>query len=392
MLFILLFGTMLMVGIVENIKGVSYPLIREEFNASWDQMGLLVSMLTIAYTGFSVIASMYLGRFGVKPSFLLGFFGLFAGLIAVFCMPGFFLAAASLFVIFASYGIFEIGVNALASKLFVKRAALLMNLLHSFYGLGAVIGPITAGIVAGNMGLNWRYAYIVYLPLALALFIPAVVVRFPGNEAETQTANGKADGRAVGNEERKGFLSALRSPLVWLMSVTLGVMVAVEIASANWGAMYFQDMHNLDPNTEGAAFVARFFVIFTISRLVSGLFIERIGYLRSLLGASMISLVILITGFLLGSQGIFVLPALGFFAAIFWPTLLAIAFVHFGRDAPVFSGAIIAISGIFSAGIQFLVGLTNQVLGSAWGYRSTVVYAAILIILLIILYRKFPKK
>ena len=122
-----------MYGLIENIKGVSYPLIREEFNASWEQLGLMISIFSVGSTGFSIIAGIFLGRFGIKPSFLLGFTSLCVGLFSVFFMPGFFLAATALFVAFAGFGFFEIGMNALASRLFVKKAALLMNLLHSFF-------------------------------------------------------------------------------------------------------------------------------------------------------------------------------------------------------------------------------------------------------------------
>ncbi|MCL2007096.1 MAG: MFS transporter [Treponema sp.] len=378
LLFILLFGTMLIFGMVENFKGVSFPLIRGEFGASWEQMGLMISMISIFYTGFSVLAGIFLGRFGVKPSYLLGFSIISAGFLAVFYLPGFFLTASALLLASAGFGFFEISINALASKLFVKRAALLMNLLHSFYGFGAVIGPIAAGYIAGSVGLSWRHAYLFTLPVSLALLIPAIIIRFPEDPRDI----------GVEQEKRSSFFDTLRSPLVWLMAITLSIMVTVEMSSANWGTMYFQDIYGFDPNTDGATFLSRFFMLFTISRLICGFAIEKIGYMRALLGAAIISSLVFIIGFLLGETGILVLPALGFFAAIYWPTLMAVTFIRFGKDAPIFSGAVIAISGIFFASIQFLTGLINSYFGSAWGYRSNLVYSVILIALLVVLQKK----
>jgi MFS family permease len=106
LLFILLFGTMLIFGLIENVKGVSYPLIQEEFGATWEQQGLLVSLLTMAYMGFSIIAGIFLGRFGIKPALIFFFVVICSGLVSVFFLPGFFLAGAALFVVFASFGIF----------------------------------------------------------------------------------------------------------------------------------------------------------------------------------------------------------------------------------------------------------------------------------------------
>jgi fucose permease len=375
---------MLIFGIIENIKGVSYPLIKEQFNASWEQQGLMVSMLSIAYVGFSVIAGIFLGRFGIKPSFLFGFSALCAGLFSMFFMPGFFLTAAALFVVFAGFGFFEVGLNALATRLFITKAALLMNLLHSFYGIGAMIGPKATGLITGNARFGWRYAYLFSLPLALAFFIPAIFIRFPEESCESTSTAEAGQLHAP----RKSFFDALKSPMVWLMSITLGLCVTVEMSSSNWGVMYFNDVYKINPSTDGASFLSAFFLLFTISRLVCGLFVEKIGYMRTLLLSAFIVLAVFITGFLLGEKGIYLLPSLGFFVAQFWPTLMAVAIVSFGRDAPVFSSAMIAISGLLNAGIQFIIGLTNKIFGPAWGYRSAVVYTLFLIVALVLLYRR----
>ena len=381
LLFILLFGTMLIFGMIENFKGVSYPLIKEEFGASWEQQGFMVSMLSMSYVGFSIIAGISLGRFGTKSSFLFGFTALCIGLFSVFCMPGFFLAAASLFVIFAGFGFIEIGINALASGLFARKAALLMNLLHSFYGIGAMIGPRTAGVIANNARFGWRYVYLFSLPLTLILFIPAIFTRFPEDNPDTDKPS----------PVRRSFFYALRSPMVWGMSVILGLAMIIEMNTPNWGPMYFKDVYGLDPGTGGAAFLSAFFLIFTVSRLICGPFIERIGYTRTLLGVAFIILAIFFAGFFLGERGIYVLPALGFFIALLWPTLMAVAIVIFGRDAPVCSSAMIAIGGLLNAVVQFLIGLTNKI-GPAWGYRSSLVYTVFFIFALLALHRKLRQQ
>jgi fucose permease len=378
---------MLIFGLIENIKGVSYPLIKTEYGASYEQLGFMVSVLSAAYVGFSVIAGIFLGRFGIKPSFLFGFAALSIGLFAVFFSPGFFLSASALFAVFAGFGFFEVGINALASRLFVKKAALLMNMLHAFYGIGAMLGPRVAGLITNNAGLSWRYVYLFSLPLALVLFVPAIFSRFPGTEVPDTAGTAAAAG-----EGHKSFFDALKSPLVWLLSVTLGLAVIVEMNSSNWGPLYFQDMYGLDPSTGGAAFLSAFFLIFTVSRLVCGLFVEKIGYMRTLLGVSLMILAVFFAGFFLGEKGILVLPALGFFVALLWPTIMAVAIKCFGKDAPVFCSAMIAVGGLINAVVQYLVGITNKVFSPAWGYRSTVVYTVLLFFVLLLLNAKINQK
>ena len=388
-LFILLFATMFVFGMAENIKGVSFPLIREEFNASWEQLGFMVSMFSIAYVGFCIIAGLFLGRFGIKPSYLLGFASLCVGLFLVFFMQSFFLAAAALFVVFASLGFFEIGVNALAARLFITKAALLMNVLHSFYGIGAMIGPRAAGLIVNNTPFGWRHVYVFLIPLALILFISAVFIRFPQDSPEVPKETTDTGDR-VGNGGNS-FFDALRSPHVWLLSITLGLAVAVELNSSNWGLLYFWDMYKIDPSVEGAVFLSAFYLAFTVSRLVCGSLIERIGYIRSLLGLACIVLAVFLVCFFLGAKGIYILPALGFFVALFWPTLMAVAVVSFGRKAAVYCSAMIVIAGLFNAAVQFFIGYTNKMFGPAWGYRSSIIYTVLLIIILLLVRVKFTR-
>ena len=73
LLFIILFGAMIIFGYGENIKGVSYPLIKTEFNISYEQQGLMVSCLSISYVVFCLIGGILLGRYGVKSAFIAGF-------------------------------------------------------------------------------------------------------------------------------------------------------------------------------------------------------------------------------------------------------------------------------------------------------------------------------
>jgi fucose permease len=128
--------------------------------------------------------------------------------------------------------------------------------------------------------------------------------------------------------------------------------------------------------------------LFTISRLVSGFLIEKIGYMLSLIGAVLIILAIFAVGFSLGAAGIYVLPALGFFIAILWPTFMAVGIGRFGKDAAIKTGAMIAIGGLSNALIQLAIGFINRYMGAAWGYRSALVFSLLLLIVLFLIRNK----
>jgi fucose permease len=257
-----------------------------------------------------------------------------------------------------------------------------MNLLHFFYGLGSTVSPRAAGAVSLNF--NWRYVYLLTAPVLLIFFVPTIFTRFPGQQNhDTQDAGEGAEKIAGTPSKARSITTALKDPMVWLFSVALGFMVVVEVASANWAGLYFLDVYGIDPAGSGAGFLSNFFICFTLSRLLSGFLIEKIGYLRSLMGAALGVLAVLTLGFALGARGLYVLPLLGLFVAIFWPTTMAVAMGRFGPAAPVVTSVMIVIAGVLNAGIQLLMGLTNRLLGPAWGYRSCLVYGLLVVISLL---------
>jgi len=252
--------------------------------------------------------------------------------------------------------------------------------MHFFYGAGSSLSPRIAGAVSAALG--WRSLYLFAVPLTLLLFIPSLIARFP--KPALTGAEAAADHKKP-ETKKISFFTALRTPMVWVFAMALGFMVTVELCSPNWAGLYFLDVYFLDPKTAGAAFVSNFYILFTISRLLSGFAIEKIGYMRSLFIATSAVILIFALGFILGAKGIYVLPALGFFTAIYWPTLLATAMNYFREDAPVMTSAIIVIGGAINSGFQFLIGVTNRLAGPAWGYRSCIVYAILTIFSLVIL-------
>jgi fucose permease len=370
---------MFLFGFIENIKGVSYPLIKAEFGATYEQQGIMVSVLAMSYVFFCALGGFCIARYGVKSDFLTGFFCMSLGLGLAYMMPSLWTTGAALFVVFAGFGLFEVGINALATQLFTRRAALLMNLLHFFYGAGSSVGPRFAGSLAGSY--NWRFIYLACVPLVLFFFALAVMVKFP-IKPETKAED----------EKDMSFFGALKNPMLWLFSAVLGLMVVAEMSSTNWGSLYFQDVYLLDPRTSGAGFVSNFFILFTISRLLSGFLIEKIGYMKSLFGAILAVIGIFVAGFSLGKNGVYLLPVLGFFVAIFWPTLMAVAMGYFGRHAPVMTSAMIVLGGLLNSGIQLLIGFINRFLGPAWGYRSCLFFAFVLLAALLVLQRKMRRQ
>ena len=267
----------------------------------------------------------------------------------------------------------------------------MMNLLHFMYGVGAIVSPKVTGFITNPSGANflWQYIYLFTIPLILIFFIPSIFTRFPDLE---HNKNDKADSNDQNSSFKNSFLIALKTPAVWAFGIILGMMISLEMSSSTWGGLYFQDLYGMDPSTKGANFISTFYIFFTISRLVSGFLIEKIGYMRSLFGAIIIGIIIYIISFSLGAAGIYILPFQGFLFSIFWPTLLAVGIVYFGKDAPLMTSAIIAIAGLVNSGINYIMSRFNTWFGTGWGFRSCLLFAVVLLILLLVLNQKIKKR
>ena len=180
LLYVIVYGTMFFFGVIENIKGVSFPLIKSEFGVNYDSQGGLVSMTWFGYVLFCLVASLFLQRFGLKRSISIGYLLICIGAIATLAAPSFWAASAALLIVNAGFGFFEVGANALATVVFTSRAALMMNLMHFFYGFGAIVGPKTAGLLTGSYHFAWRQVYIVMIVPVVLFLVFILLTRFNG--------------------------------------------------------------------------------------------------------------------------------------------------------------------------------------------------------------------
>ena len=105
-----------------------------------------------------------------------------------------------------------------------------MNLMHGAFAVGAILGPLTVGLLMQN-GFDW---ITVYRGMALIFAVlAAVIVVLP----MPLTAHAPA-----AHEEAPEKLSA--NPAYWLSFFALFFYVGVELGVSNWVAEYFVAVFN----------------------------------------------------------------------------------------------------------------------------------------------------
>jgi fucose permease len=379
LLLVVTYGNFALYGFVSSMRGVTFPLIKNGYNASYNEQGLMTALISFIAFYFCVIPGMFMGRFGLKKTIAAGFLVMTAGMVSLYTVSGFWMAAGLLLVLYAGFGFFEIGVNGMGVRIFTEKSGLMLNLLHFFFGVGAICGPRFAGFIVNRLGLSWQHIYPLALPPVFVMLFLSMAARFPGRMKDELSAEPRTAGEPV--PDQIPFWSALKEPMVWIIGLIMGVVSSIEACSVSWSGLYLQDVFGLDPSTAGAAFVSAFFVLYTLSRLLGSFFIDKIGQTRVTLTAAAATTVLLLASFFLGSPGIYLLPITGIFISPVYPTMLAVSVGIFRKKAQAMSPAIISIAFILNGLIQYGFGLSNRYLGAPWAYRSCVVYGLILLVL-----------
>lgn len=383
MLVVASYITMFFFGVIENVKSVTFVLIKDLFHASYDAQGYLVSVSWYGYVIFCLVCAFVVNRFGIKTAIVSGHVLCVLGCIITPFMKSFVMIIIALMIVWMGFGFFEVGYNSFATVLFTENSAIYLNLMHFNYAFGAIVGPQIASWLVSLLKDSYKG---VYKALAGAMFVMLVVTSVISFDPLKKRQASTQDVESAGKEKPKSELTVWHVfgiPYVWLCSITLGFMEVIEFGASNWGALYYRDVYGLDVTKEGALFVSMFYILFAIARLFSGWVIEKLGYYTSLFASLVIVVIIYVVGFLCGVHGRWIIPFTGYFIGIMFPTYMCVLMKIFGDDASIISSVVIFLSGATNGLIQLVIGYINEYMGNEWGFRFNVVYTIIPFILLI---------
>lgn len=115
-------------GVIENVKGVTFVLIKDIFQVSYDAQGYLVSMSWYGYVIFCLVCAFVIDRYGIKTAIVSGHALCLLGCIITPFMNHFVPVIIALMVVWMGFGFFEVGYNAFATVLFTENSAHLPQL------------------------------------------------------------------------------------------------------------------------------------------------------------------------------------------------------------------------------------------------------------------------
>lgn len=372
-LIVLVFLCMAIFGFIENIKGILIPSIRIQFGVDYSAIGMMLLISSFGYLLATLIGGLAADKLGKKLIFMFGFIVLVTAVTLFYQVNSFSATTALLFMISTGCGCIEVAVNSLGAQIFIRNAAVMMNMTHLFYGLGSAISPRFAGhMLAKN--LPWNYVYTIILAILIPGLIYLIFLRFP----ETPD-----------NEKNVKFpiTQIIKSKKIWLMIGTLGFCVVAEVGMANWLVNFLQEVRGMSVE-DSSLYMTFFFATFMLGRLLGGHIAERLGYIRIILYFAIISIVLFVSGMFLSNKFVFLFSCIGFFVSIMFPTMMSIIMKESPTGTGSIMGFVMAATGGINMTFNWVIGKTNDILNVNIGFMSIAIYMMLIIVFVIPLSNK----
>lgn len=266
LLLILTYFAFISLGLPDSLLGVSWPMIRQEWNMALDAAGLVALFLT----GSTIISAFLSGHIIKKIG--TGRVTFISCLMTGLSLLGFSFAPSYVWLLLLAiplgFGAGSVD-TALNNYVALHFKAHHMNWLHSFWGVGATLGPvIMSGVLASGSSWRYGYRYISYIQLMLALLL---MVSLPlwKKHASIVTNNDESSLDSSGPTPSTAKQSPFSIPGVKYAFLIFLFYCSVEASVGLWGSTYLINSKGIAIET-AAFWVAMYYGGITIGRFLSG--------------------------------------------------------------------------------------------------------------------------
>ncbi len=264
-LFILSCSVFVVGGISTSAIGVVWIYVQADFNVTLSALGALVTAATLGRILTSSSSGPLINRFGIATIMMAGLSLTAASMIGFALAPSWLAVMLVAFCSGVGSGIMATGLNTFAAVNFSARQ---MNWLHGSFGIGSTIGPLLITTIVIHLGLDWRWAYVVFMVIRLMLLLMFWLTR-------REWRIGESKGKAAESDHAK-MRATLRLPMIWLMIGAFMMAVGTELVAGQFANSFLIEARSIDATVAGA-WVSAYWASLTLSRFVSGFVLGRIS-------------------------------------------------------------------------------------------------------------------
>jgi len=256
-------------GMPDGLIGVGWPSIRAGFQIPLDALGLLMFTSTTGYLTASFLSGYLLRKLGVGGLLAAscGLTGL--ALLGYTFVPSWWMMVALGILVGLGAGAIDAGLNTYVAANFSEG---LMQWLHAFYGIGITFGPLIMTFGLTNLS-TWRFGYQVvgFFQIVLAIcFLFSIKMWGQKTHSDDSQTEKKI------TEYKTTYQETLKQPGVWLSMLLFMLYVGAEIGLGAWAYTLLTESRGIDAKTAGF-WAGSFFALFTLGRILAGLYAKKIG-------------------------------------------------------------------------------------------------------------------
>lgn len=366
---------MLAFGFTDIIKGSVVDAIIDQAQLGYSFGGL---MLGITYFGFFVgtlLSVLLVKRFSVANLLSVSVATMAIGtLIFALAQSGVQIIIAAL-VTGAGCGLIDVHANLLGRLSSTEETVgRTLNRISFFHGVGAILAPLFA--VAVMLAFHrWQSVYWgVFLILAVAVVIVLFAVKISGYGSVSLTIE----------SERLPF-----SRNLLLLGLFLFFYMSLEAGISGWLVSY---LIALDRYTYELShtMLSLFFIMLTIGRFLSSLYVDKVGLERTIILHILGSLGVLLLGTLIQPLAI-LLPLMGLMLAPLFPTTTALISRELGDVGLHIMGLFFAIGGLGGLFGPYVIGIVASSASLLTGFQLLILFAGVYLGLTL-LYRRLSRE
>ncbi len=351
-------------GLIFTVTGPALPFLMEDFGFSLAEAGSLYALRGVGMIAAVVASGLFADILGYRRIVMAGTSLQVAGLVVFSFTTSPWLALASWLVVGLGMGTLGTTLNALVAMANTEKGAAL-NRLHFWFGVGALVGPFTAGVLLSHF--PWRILFYLTSLLAIAYFWYMHRLEYPASPpgASSPWAN-------LGH--------ILHLPVLLLAVVVAGY---TGVGSSILGWLNTYAVGELGMTTFAASLILTLYSVGIASgRLAASFAAERVGYERLLafcavLSMGMAAITVLSTHPIWMGAGALMT---GFFFASLLPTSLAIAIRRFPELTGTVTGVLITFGSIARTIVPGLVGIIGDLSSLTVALRSLLLILAAMVV------------
>jgi fucose permease len=261
------FFAFIFIGTNDGINGVLLPSFQQFYTLDKSGVSTLFFAGTCGYLVAAFTSGLMREHLGQRLFLSLGGACLLIGMAIMTTAPPWLGVLLTISLLGFGVAIVDAGLNSYVAAL--PNNSALLNYLHAFYGLGALLGPLLASNILAA-GWGWPSVYLVMGAGALVL-AGGMVGAFAAPPAPDPPP--PAPDAAP---QRNVMAATLALPLVWIGAIFLGLYVGMEVTVGSWAYSILTEERGIDLLLAGQM-VSGYWLGLTVGRLVLGRATERFG-------------------------------------------------------------------------------------------------------------------